>query len=130
LTGGERVRGWRADNGQDYFCHGLTFGGKDAPGGVVSPLSDHIPTILRAYYEAVAPGQASAGDILVWRGASRDEIIHSAILVDPVLTAGENDLDYAAVVQTKNGILPETTMTLGKLIENYYGESYAVYRRR
>jgi hypothetical protein len=47
-----------------------------------------------------------------------------------VLTAGENDLDYAAVVQTKNGILPETTMTLGKLIENYYGESYAVYRRR
>jgi len=73
LTRGEKVRGWRADDGQDYFCHGLTFGGKAAPGGVVSPLSDHIPTILRGYYDSVPYGQSRTGDILVWRGASPAE---------------------------------------------------------
>jgi hypothetical protein len=130
LTSDEKLRVWRADNRQDYFCHGLTFGGKAAPGGVVSPLSDHIPTILRGYYDSVPNGQARPGDILVWRGPGPAEVVHSAILVDPILNAGGNDLDYSAVLRTKNGILPETNMTLGKLIENFYGESYAVYRRR
>src|SRR5438128_1664625 len=33
LTSGHRVNTFRADDGQFYFCHGLTFGGKEAPGG-------------------------------------------------------------------------------------------------
>src|SRR4051812_41202822 len=44
LTSGAMVRVWRADNGQKYFCHGLTFGGKEALGGVISPLGDHRDT--------------------------------------------------------------------------------------
>jgi hypothetical protein len=130
LTSGEEIRVWRADNGQEYFCHGLTFGGKEAPGGVISPLGDHVPTILRGHYDAIPRAQAGAGDILVWRGTSASDVIHSAILQDPIVTPEKNDLDYATRLQTKNGILPETTMSLGQLIENFYGESYSTYRRR
>jgi hypothetical protein len=31
LTSGHKVEVFRADDGLFYFCHGLTFGGKDAP---------------------------------------------------------------------------------------------------
>jgi hypothetical protein len=130
LTSGAKVRVWRADNGEEYFCHGLTFNGKEAPGGVISPLGDHVPAILRGHYEAIPEAQARAGDILVWRGVSMNDVVHSAILTDPILTSGTQQLDYAALLQTKNGILPQTNMPLGQLIENYYGESYNVYRRR
>ena len=37
LTSDEMVHVWRADDRQQFFCHGLTFGGKDAPGGALSP---------------------------------------------------------------------------------------------
>jgi hypothetical protein len=97
---------------------------------VISPLGDHVPAILRGHYEAIPEAQARAGDILVWRGVSMNDVVHSAILTDPILTSGTQQLDYAALLQTKNGILPQTNMPLGQLIENYYGESYNVYRRR
>jgi hypothetical protein len=130
LTGGEKVRVWRADDGQDYFCHCLTFGGKGAPGGAASPLAEHVPTILAAHYEAIPESQARAGDILVWQGAGPNEVVHSAILAEPVVTPGKGYLDYASTLRTKNGIMPETDMTLGRLVERYYGESYRAYRRR
>jgi hypothetical protein len=74
MTGGEKVRLGRADDGREYFCHGLTFDGKEAPGGAISPLGDHVPTILRVHYQAVAETQARAGGIVVWWGASADEV--------------------------------------------------------
>src|SRR5262245_47007955 len=115
LTGGKVVRVWRADNGQDYFCHGLSFGGKEAPGGSVSPLSDHVSVILREHYDSVAEQEAKAGDIVVWTGADENDVVHSAILTDPVLAQGQGILDYATRLLTKNGILPETSITLEKL---------------
>jgi hypothetical protein len=130
LTSGAKVRVWRADNGREYFCHGLTFGGAEAPQGAVSPLGDHVPTILRGHYEAIPEAQARAGDILVWRGAGAGDVVHTAILTDPVVTPGKNYLDYATRLRTKNGILPEAGMTLGQLIEGLFGESYNAYRRR
>jgi hypothetical protein len=129
LTSGQMVHVWRADNGQDYFCHGLTFGGGAAPGGAVSPFGDHIATILREHYEEIPEVQARAGDVLVWFGADANDVIHSAILTDPAVSGGQS-LDDSARLQTKNGILPEVNMTLGSLIENHYGEWYRVYRRR
>jgi hypothetical protein len=121
---------WRANNGQDYFCHGLTFGGTEAPGGPISPLGDHVPTILRGHFEVLAEADAKAGDILVWRGVSVSDVVHSAILTDPLPATGATYLDYAARLQTKNGIQPEANMTLGTLVENYFGESYNAYRRK
>jgi hypothetical protein len=89
LRSGETVRVWRADDSRQYFCHGLTFGGKAAPGGPISPFGEYVPTILRRYYELVPEDQARAGDILVWRGLDADDVQHSAILTGPVLTGGE-----------------------------------------
>jgi hypothetical protein len=129
LTSGEKVRVWRADNGTEYFCHGLTFGGKEAPGGVISPFDDHVPTILRGHYQLIPEDQARAGDILVWRGEGANDVIHSAILTDLIIAPGKTHLDDATKLQTKNGILPETNMTLGQL-QNRYGEAYNTYRRR
>jgi hypothetical protein len=129
LTGGPEVRAWRADNGQEYFCHGLTFGGKEAPGGAISPFSDHVPTILRMLFEGIPEGVAAAEDILVWTDAATDDVIHSAILADCVMSLGARRLDDAAMLQTKNGIEPETTMTLGKLVDRY-GASYSAFRRK
>jgi hypothetical protein len=69
LTNGKVVRVWRSDDGQQYFCHGLTFGGKEAPGGVISPYTGRpVETILQAHDEKIPEVQARAGDILVWRG--------------------------------------------------------------
>jgi hypothetical protein len=131
LTSGEKVHVWRADNGEDYFCHGLTFGGKEAPGGPISPLGEYVLTILHSYYELVVPeSKAVADDVLVWRGTSANDVVHSTIITEPVLTPGKNQLDYTTRLQTKNGIQLETNMTLERLCEGYYGESYNCYRRR
>lgn len=131
LASGPKIRVWRADDGQTYFCHALSFGGKEAPGGPISPFSGKdVQVILENHYTLVEPeSSASAGDILVWQGL--DEITpHSAILVEPVAEVGKEYLAYASLLLTKNGIMPETTMTLEQLIVDYYGESYDVYRRR
>lgn len=73
LTSGHKVNVFRADDGQFYFCHGLTFGGKQAPGGAVSPFSGKdVQTIVDNHYGLVDPQSAAvAGDILVWRRTRR-----------------------------------------------------------
>jgi hypothetical protein len=129
LTSGQKVTVWRSDDGQEYFCHGLTFGGKTAPGGALSPYGKEIPTILREQYELVPESQARAGDILVFRGIDANEVVHTAVLTAPVLAPGGNQLDYSARVQSKNGSKPEANLTLELLILEY-GESYDTYRRR
>jgi hypothetical protein len=129
LTKGSKVQVWRSDDGEQYFCHGLTFGGKEAPGGVVSPYGKEVPTILREYYEPVAEPLARAGDILVWRGLGADDVVHSAVLTDPVVAEGKSYLDYGSRLQSKNGIKPEANRTLEELLRDY-GESYNMYRRK
>jgi hypothetical protein len=133
LTSGPKVKVFRADDGQFYFCHGLTFGGKEAPGGAVSPFSGQdVRTILDNHFRLVDPESAAIpGDIMVWKGPG-GETPHSAILTNPVVPPSHNSLDYNSVLRTKNGKLPETTMTLEKLVDGpeSYGESYNVYRRK
>jgi hypothetical protein len=97
---------------------------------VISPFDKYVPRILGAHYDAVPEVQARVGDILVWRGGSADEVVHSAILTDIILIPGHDCLDHATRLQTKNGIALETNMTLGKLSEDFYGESYQAYRKR
>src|SRR6266540_346112 len=101
LTSGHKVNVFRADDGEFYFCHGLTFGGKDAPGGAVSPFSgEDVRTILENHYERVDPEVAAvAGDILVWRGPG-GETPHSAILTGPAITVGENLLGYGSLLRS------------------------------
>jgi len=133
LTSGHKINVFRADDGEFYFCHGLTFGGKEAPGGAVSPFSgEDVLTILENHYERVDPEVAAvAGDILVWRGPG-GETPHSAILTGPAITVGENLLWYGSLLRSQNGRLPEATLTLEQLVAGpgSYGESYIVYRRR
>jgi hypothetical protein len=129
LTSGQKVHVWRSDDGQQYFCHGLTFGGKEAPGGAISPYGKEVPTILSGHYDLVPEGQAKAGDILVWRGADASDIVHSAVLTDPFVAQDKNYLDYSTRLQSKNGSKPEANLTLEALIVDY-GESYNTYRRK
>ena len=129
LTSGPTVTVWRSDDGQEYFCHGLTFGGKEAPGGAISPYGKEIPTILRSHYDPVPENQARPGDILVFRGAAADQVVHSAVLTSPVVVPGRNYLDYSTKLQSKNGSRPEANLTLEAVILEY-GESYNIYRRR
>jgi hypothetical protein len=133
LTSGHTIRVFRADDGQFYFCHGLTFGSKVAPGGAVSPFTGKdVQTILANHYRLVVPESDSVrGDILVWKGLG-DDTPHSAILTEPVVRQSKNYLDYSSKVQTKNGLLPETEMTLERLTgdEFHYGDSFQVFRRK
>ncbi len=128
LTSGKSVQVWRAEDGEQYFCHGLSFGGKEAPGGPVSPFGSEVPTILREHYQSVPEEQVRAGDLLVWRGDA-NEVKHSAVLTGPVIAPGKNHLDDAARLQTKNGIKPEANVSLGELI-NDYGEAYNTFRKK
>ena len=133
LTSVHQVNVFRADDGQFYFCHGLTFGSKEAPGGAVSPFSGtDVQVIVENHYRLVDPeSTAVAGDILVWSGPG-GETPHSAILTGPVIQSGSNYLDYSSQLRSKNGKLPEATTTLERLVDGpeSYGESYNVYRRR
>jgi hypothetical protein len=131
LTSGKTtIRVWRADDGRQYFCHGLTFGGKDAPGGPVSPFTgEAVETILQGHYQPVPEAEARPGDILVWRGLAPDTTPHSAILTDAVIAPGKDYLDEATRLQSKNGMQPEQNLSLGQLIRDY-GESYNVFRGR
>jgi hypothetical protein len=132
LTSGRKVTVFRAEDAQFYFCHGLTFGGKEAPGGAVSPFSGKdVRTILDNHYRLVDPeSTAVAADILVWWGPT-GETPHSAILTVPVVSPAKDHLDYSSQLRSKNGILPEATLTLERLTDGpeSYGESYNVYRR-
>jgi hypothetical protein len=129
LTSGPTVTVWRSDDGQHYFCHGLTFGGKEAPGGAISPYGIEVPTILRGHYDLVPESQARPGDILVFTGADADDVVHSAALTDPVLVQGTENLGYSTRLQSKNGNKPERNLDLEALILEY-GEAYDAYRRR
>lgn len=130
LTTGRRVRVWRADDARSYFCHGLTFSGKDAPGGPISPFSGKsVEAILEGYCQPTAESTARAGDLAVWRAPPPESTPHSAILVGALREGNRTRLDYAATFRTKNGLSPETVMTLKQLIREY-GETYAIYRRR
>jgi hypothetical protein len=133
LTSGLRVRVFRADEEPFYFCHGLTFGGKEAPGGPVSPFSGRdVQTILDNHYRLVDPESgAIAGDILVWQGPG-GVTSHSAILIEAVVSPGMNDLDDTSKLRSKNGRLPEADMSLEQLVagQEGYGESYKVFRRK
>jgi hypothetical protein len=132
LTSGAVIEVFRADDGQFYFCHGLTFGGKDAPGGAVSPFSGKaVRTIVTNHYRLVDPeSQAVEGDILVWTGLD-DETPHSAILTVPIIEPGKNFLAYTSKLRSKNGMRPEAELTLEALIipPEGYGEFYNVFRR-
>jgi hypothetical protein len=133
LTSGHKVQVFRADDGLFYFCHGLTFGGKQAPGGAVSPFSgEDVRTILDNHYQPIEPESGAVrGDVLVWTGIGGDTP-HSAILSEPVVRQGTSYLDYASRVWTKNGRLAEAEMSLGRLTgdEFSYGDSFTVYRRK
>jgi hypothetical protein len=132
LTSGQRVQVFRSDDGQFYFCHGLTFGGKEAPGGAVSPLSGpSVQAILDNHFRPVEPESAAvAGDILVWYGPG-GQTPHSTVLTVPVILPGKSYLDYSSQLRSKNGKLAEATLTLEQLVDGResYGESYNVYRR-
>lgn len=129
LMNGPKVKVWRSDDGQQYFCHGLTFGGKEAPGGAISASGKEVPTILRGHYDLVPESQARPGDILVFRGTEANEVVHSAVLTDPGVAQGRNHLDYSTRAQSKNGSNAEANLTLEAIILEY-GESYNTYRRR
>jgi hypothetical protein len=130
LTSGYTVKVWRADDGRQYFCHGLTFGGKDAPGGTISPFTGKpVETILQHHYQTISEMESRPGDVLVWKGADPDSTPHSAILTEAIILEGKDYLADNAVLRTKNGILPEASLTLEQLNQDY-GENYNVYRRR
>lgn len=78
----------------------------------------------------IPEAHAAAGDVLVWRGVASQTTPHSAVLTDPVVAQGKSYLDEDATrLQTKNGLSPETNMTLKELNESY-GESYNTYRKQ
>ena len=130
LTSGPTILAWRADDGIKYFCHGLTFGGKERRGGAISPYTGQsVEVILREHYTAIPEVQATAGDILVWRGVAPLSTPHSTLLIDPVIAPGTMFLADASRLRSKNGMRPETDASL-KDLNDEYGESYNVYRRR
>ena len=133
LISGHKVLTFRAEDLQFYFCHGLTFGGKMAPGGALSPFSGkEVRTILDNHYQLVIPeAGALRGDIVVWKGLG-DDTPHSAFLTEPIVAEGKSYLEYSSQVRTKNGRLPEAEMALDRLTgdEFNYGDSFQVFRRR
>src|SRR5579864_7164 len=75
LISGPKVQVFRANDGQFYFCHGLTFAATQAPGGPVSPFSGKdVRTILDNHYRLVVltsfPENGDTGPPGAWVAAN------------------------------------------------------------
>ncbi len=89
-------------------------------------------TILADLYDRVeSETTAVPGDLVVWYDLGRSAV-HSAVLLQPIVVAGCDRLDYASLLRSKSGRMPETHATLELLVtgDEGYGESYEIYRRR
>jgi hypothetical protein len=90
-----------------------------------------VNTILADHYDRVEPeANAVPGDLVVWYDLDSCAV-HSAILLKPIVTDSER-LDYASLLRSKSGRMPETDTTLDPLVtgDEGYGETYRIYRRR
>jgi hypothetical protein len=108
----------RAGTDPSYICHGLSFGGTNAPGGPFSPVDGAAAkTILAdAFKQTPRPG---IGDLIVFYDPDGN-VKHTAVVIGtyPVL-----------VLVTKNGIAPLTEMTIFELIQ-LYGDSFEFRTRK
>lgn len=130
LTTGGVIEVWRSEDGKEYFCHGLTFGGKSAPGGPVSPYSGvPVERIIHAFFDMVVEAETRPGDILVWSDTVRGIASHSAIVIAPIVDPDLQLLDPSSRLLSKNGFQPESETTLAALLR-FYGEWYNAYKRR
>jgi hypothetical protein len=130
---GEAVAVWKGENGE-YFCHALTFGGKEAPRGPFSPHAEAVDTLLAPGrgFRSVEVHEARTGDVVVWRDRSTNRVLHSALLETVVrfLSRGLSFFDdEMTTLRSKNGAKdPETISTLLDL-DLRYGTTRRVYRK-
>jgi len=111
IVSGSVILAWRADDLQQYFCHGLTFGGKAALGGPISPFTGwSVEAILAdCFFRITDEADAQTGDILVWIGLAPESTPHSAILTTTAVDPGLDYLDeHTTTLQSKNGLNPNS----------------------
>ncbi len=127
---GTWISAWKPDDGVTYFCHGLTFGGSQAPGGPVSPISSNsIQTIVGASFREIGnESLARPGDIVVWTDPITGVVNHSAIVFDVRIDRIRNCLDLDAEFLSKEGIDPLRIVNLDEMSQTY-GGMYKVYLR-
>jgi hypothetical protein len=124
---------WKGENGE-YFCHALTFGGKDAPNGPFSPHGATVDILMSSGgFRLIEVSESQIGDVIVWRERRTDRVIHSALLenVDVYLAQGGEHFfdDVSTILRSKNGAkAAEGTFTLLDL-DTQYGTTRKVYRR-
>lgn len=77
---------WVPDDGQTYWCHGYTFGGKDAPGGPYSTYGREVQEKILSMdgWRPNPSCQAAGDDILVFYN-DKYQISHSGIIREVVL---------------------------------------------
>jgi len=108
-----------------YWCHGLTFGGKRAPGGPFSPYTGpSVQQIIKDEWDELwCCNIAKKGDIIVWSGTR-----HSAILTKVAVKGSKIDENNSRL-DTKNGMEPEKKLSL-KQINATYGNKYTCYTKK
>jgi hypothetical protein len=130
---GEGVAVWKGENGE-YFCHALTFGGKEAPRGPFSPHAEAVDTLLAAGrgYRPVEVHEARAGDVVVWRDRSTDRVLHSALLVNVEVyqSRGQSFFDdVTTTLRSKNGANAPEGISILLDLDAQYGTTRSVFRK-
>ena len=131
LTTGSLIRVWRLRMASTTSATVCLSAERKPPAAQLSPFTGlPVETILRDYFVPILNETlALPGDVLVWRGLAPETTPHSAILTRPVVARQRRCLDEGATrLQTKNGLTPETNLSLEQLI-GIYGESYNIFRR-
>ncbi|HTB80774.1 MAG TPA: DUF4157 domain-containing protein [Opitutaceae bacterium] len=93
---------WKPDDGQTYWCHGFTFGGRTATGGPYSLWGQDVPTVLNddGWSPQVDSCAAKPGDLLVFNGGN--PVTHSGIVQSAVNASGGVD-ESASMLDSKRG---------------------------
>ena len=105
---GAPIEIWKPDDGQTYWCHGFTFGGKTAPGGPYSLWGQDVPMVLKddGWQPQTDSCAAKSGDAIVFEG--NDPISHSGVIGSVSGSGGSVD-ESASTLDSKWGDGPQNT---------------------
>jgi hypothetical protein len=131
LRGGGVAHAWRPGasvrGDARYWCHGLSFGGVNAPGGPFSIDNRDVDRVLRAGYNQFPIRSARAGDVVIWRRRNGD-VAHSAILTEVQLNR-DNFIADRTRFDSKDANNPlQRGITLALLNRDFQNTTLEVYR--
>jgi hypothetical protein len=130
---GHPIEVWKPDAGDQYWCHGFTFGGFDVANGPYSVEGPSVPIVLQDEYSWIPSYMATPGDAVIFFDAA-GAVQHSGIIARVALLTnhGVREIDQGeTLIDSRWGVALQQTCSLRVTQKQYAGDhgGYAFYRK-